>query len=108
MTYKEISDMVESIDLPFAYYEFPDGTDQEPPFICFYYPESDDLFADNQNYAGIRRLYVELYTSEKDFTQEAAVEAVLTGSGLSFRKSELYISSERMWQITYQTEVVIS
>jgi hypothetical protein len=108
MTYKEISDMVATVGLPYAYYEFPDGTAQEPPFICFYYPESDDLFADNQNYCGIRRLYVELYTNEKDFTQEAAVEAVLTGNGLSYRKAELYISSERMWQITYQTEVVIS
>lgn len=108
MTHKEISDIIKSIGLPFAYYEFPDDTDQEPPFICFYYPESDDLYADNINYAGIRRLYVELYTDEKDFEREATVENVLNSNGFSFRKSELYIESERMWQITYQTEVVLS
>lgn len=108
MTHKEISDIIKSIGLPTAYYEFPDDTDQEPPFICFYYPESDDLYADNINYAGIRRLYVELYTDEKDFEREATVETVLNSNGFSFRKSELYIESERMWQITYQTEVVLS
>jgi hypothetical protein len=108
MTYKEIADIIESIGLPNAYYEFPDDTQLEPPFICFYYPESDDLYADNKNYAKIRRLYVELYTDNKDFDNEAAVESALTSNGLSFRKSELYINNERMWQITYQTEVVIS
>lgn len=108
MTHKEISDMIKSIGLPYAYYEFPDNTEQEPPFICFYYPDSDDLYADNVNYVGIRRLYVELYTDEKDFEQEAAVETALNSNGLSFRKSELYIDSERMYQITYSMEVVIS
>ena len=108
MTHKEISDMIKAIGLPYAYYEFPDNTEQEPPFICFYYPDSDDLYADNVNYVGIRRLYVELYTDEKDFEQEAAVETALNANGLSFRKSELHIDSERMWQITYNMEVVIS
>lgn len=108
MTLKEVSDMIATIGLPYAYYEFPDGTQQEPPFIVFYYPESDDLFADNQNYVGIRRLYVELYTNEKDFDKEAMVESVLSSNGLSYRKIETYIGTERMFQITYETEVIIS
>lgn len=108
MTYKAIADMIATINLPYAYYEFPDGTQQEPPFIVFYYPESDDLFADNANYVGIRRLYIELYTNEKDFDKEATVESVLSSNGLSYRKIETYIGSERMFQITYETEVIIS
>ena len=108
MTYKEISDMIATIGLPYAYYEFPDGTQQEPPFVVFYLPESDDLYADNQNYVGIRKLYVELYTNEKDFSQEATVESVLSSNGITYRKVETYIDSERMWQITYETEVIIS
>lgn len=107
MTRKAISDMVKSIGLPYAYYEFPDDTQQEPPFVCFFLPESDDLFADNQNYVGISRLYVELYTDEKDFAQEAAVEGVLASNNLTYRKVEEYIGSEKMWQITYEMEVII-
>ena len=108
MTYKDIADMIAECNLPYAYYEFPDGTEQTPPFICFWFPESDDFFADNQNYVGIRRLYVELYTNEKDFSLESTVEGVLTANGLTFRKSDDYIDSERMWQTLYEMEVILS
>lgn len=108
MTLKAVSDMIASIGLPFAYYEFPDGTEQEPPFVVYYYPESDDFYADNKNYVDKRRLYVELYTNEKDFGKEAAVESALSLNGLTYRKVEAYIGSERMYQITYETEVIIN
>lgn len=108
MTYKEIADMIAEIGLPNAYYEFSDNTEQNPPFVCFYFPESDDFFADNQNYVGIRRLFVELYADNKDFTLESTVENVLTSHGLTFRKSEEYITSERMLQTLYETEVIIN
>ena len=107
MTFKEVSNMVKSIGLPYAYYEFPDGTEQTPPFVCFFFPESDDFFADNQNYVGIRRLYVELYTDNKDVQQEITVESVLVSNNLTYRKVEEYIDSEKMWQITYEMEVII-
>ena len=108
MTFKEVSNMVKSIGLPYAYYEFPDGTEQTPPFVCFFFPESDDFFADNQNYVGIRRLYVELYTDNKDVQQEITVESVLVSNNLTYRKVEEYIDSEKMWQITYEMEVIIN
>ena len=108
MTYKEVTDMIASAGLPYAYYEFPNDTPQTPPFIFFYFPDSDDFYADNQNYVGIRRLYVELYTNEKDFDLESTVEGVLTANGLTFRKSDDYIDSERMWQTLYEMEVILS
>ena len=110
MTYKEIATMVKSIGLPYAYYQFPDGTEQEPPFVCFLYSESDDVYADNKNYVPIRRLIVELYMDKdgKDLSQEVAVESVLTNNNLSFRKTEEFIKSEAMWQITYESEVIIN
>ena len=37
MTYQEIAQMIESIGLPYAFYQFPDDTEQAPPFICFLY-----------------------------------------------------------------------
>lgn len=102
--------MVASIGLPYAYNEFPDGTKQEPPFVCFFFPESDDVFADNQNYVGINRLYIELYMDQKgfDFAQVAAVESILASNNLTYHKVEEYIGSEQMFQITYETEVIIN
>lgn len=108
MTTQDISEMVRSIGLPFAYYEFPDDTAQEPPFVCFLLPESDDVYADNENYADKRVLQIELYTDEKDYSLEKTVENVLRANELSYRRSEEYIRSEKMWQVTYETEVFVN
>ena len=108
MTYTEVATMVASIGLPYAYYQFPEGTSQEPPFVCFFYTNTDDLYADGENYQRIPTLNIELYTSEKDFTQEAALEEVLKNNGLTYYKEENYIASESMWQIAYEMEVIIN
>lgn len=108
MTFQEISNMVEDIGLPFAYYQFPEGTGQQPPFICFYFPENDDFVADNINYAKIEALRVELYTDEKDFALEAEVEAALNEAGLVYSRTETPIESERMYLVSYDTEVLIN
>lgn len=107
MTYKEVATMVASIGLPYAYYQFPEGTSQTPPFVCFFYTGIDDLYADDKNYQRIVTLNIELYTSEKDFEKEAALEKILNDNGLTYYKEENYIDSESMWQIAYEMEVII-
>lgn len=108
MTYKEIAAMIESIGLPYAYYQFPEGTGQEPPFVVFFYSNIDDLYADESNYQRIVTLNIELYTREKDFEKEATVEGILQNSGLSYYKEENYIDSEKMYQIAYEMGVIIN
>lgn len=108
MTTQEVAGMVASVGIPTAYYQFPDNTGQEPPFICFYYPGDNDFKADNINYAKINRLIIELYTDTKDFALEAAVEQALTDNELAFTRSETYIDSERMQEVIFETQVVIT
>lgn len=108
MTRREVAEMIEKISLPYAYYQFPDDTPQAPPFICFFYSNSDDLHADNINYQKIEQLNIELYTNEKDFDLEIAVEDVISNSGLSYYKEENYIESEKLYQIAYEMEVIIN
>lgn len=108
MTYKELADMIEGIGLPFAYYQFPEGTEQAPPFVVFFYSQIDDLYADESNYQRIVTLNIELYTAEKDFVSEAAVEAVLAENELTYYKEENYIDSEKLYQIAYEMEVIIT
>lgn len=107
MTYPEIDAMIGEVGLPYAYYQFPE-TGQQPPFICWMLDGIDDLYADNINYQRIVVLAVELYTDEKDFEKEAAVEAVLAAHGLSYSKAEQYIDSERMHETVYTMEVVVN
>ena len=108
MTYKEIADLVDGIGYPYAYYQFTQATAKEPPFICFYYPGRDDFVADNSNYAPITELVIELYTDNKDFTAEGAVESALEAAEIVYDKDETYIESEKMYMVTYTTEVLIT
>ena len=108
MTYKEISQMIAEVGVPYAYYQFPEETGQEPPFICFYYPNNNDFVADGENYVKVVQLVIELYTDNKDFDLEATLEAVLSEHDLVFTREETYIDSERMYLETYYTEVIIN
>ena len=107
MTFKEIADMVESIGLPFTYYSFPIGNVPNLPYIVFYYPTNDDFSADNLNYVKAVRLNLELYTKNKDFATEELVENVLNSHGLFFARSESYLDSEEMYEVLYETEILI-
>ena len=108
MTYEEIKTMVAGIGLPWAYYEFEEGTAEAPPFICYFFPERDDFYADNQNYSHIETLRVELYTAEKDFDTEATVEAALQGAGMTYTADEDRIDDEQLYMKAYEMEVVIN
>lgn len=108
MTYQGIKTMVESIGLPFAYYQFDEGTVKGPPFVCFYYPGDHDMAADNINYARVEQLVIELYTEQFDPEQESAVEEVLVANELVCSRVRNYIDSEHMHMTTYTTEVLIN
>jgi len=108
MTYKEVATMINSIGIPYAYYQFPDGTGQACPFICFFFSDSNDLAAENTNYQKIRPLNIELYTDNKDFALEETVETVLNSNGLVYDRSESYLDSERMFMVVYTTDILIT
>lgn len=108
MTYQEVATMIDSIGVPYAYYQFPNGTAVPCPFVCFYFDGSNDLAADNTNYQRIRPLSVELYTDNKDFALEQAVENVLNQNGLVYSREETYLDSEHMNMVTFMTEIVIT
>ena len=108
MTHKEIAQMIASVGLPYAYYQFPENTPQTPPFICFFYSNTDDVYADDSNYQRIAQLNIELYTSVKDFDLEASLEEILAQNGLTYYKEENHIDSEKLYQIAYEMEVMIN
>lgn len=108
MTYRQVATMINSIGIPYAYYQFPDGTAQACPFICFFFSDSNDLAAENTNYKKIRTLNIELYTDNKDFALEETVENVLNSNGLVYDRSESYLDSERMFMVVYTTDILVT
>lgn len=107
MTPQEVNTMVESVGIPSAYYQFADDTGQQPPFICFFYDNSNDMPADNINYVRVERLYIELYTDQKDFALESKAEKTLNDNGIVFAKSQDYIDTERMHVTVYESDIVL-
>lgn len=111
MTYEQIDDMIGSMGLPYAYDHF-DKNDVNrpagPPFIAFLYPQNNDFAADDHNYIHVEQLVIELYTDNKDFDHETAIEDVLNANDLPFDKDCTYLDDEHMYKTTYTTEVCIN
>ena len=113
MTYADVKTMLDGVEIsegvpvPNAYYQFEEDTGIVPPFICFYYTGSRDMYADNSNYQKIDHLVVELYTKEKDFSLEAALESALNAAGLTWSREETRLDSERMYVEVYDMDVII-
>jgi len=105
MTKAGVPQMLKEIGLPFAYDHFAEGEAVNPPFLIYLYPRANNFAADGVAYYKKDRLQIELYTDKKDIDLEEKVEAVLDGYGIFYIKSEEWISSEKMYEVLYETEV---
>ena len=105
MTHQEILEMMNEMKLPYAYHHFVEGESPDPPFLVFLYPGSDNFAADGKVYFKVNRLNIELYTDLKDVELEETVEAVLDKHGIFYEKSEVWIETENLYEVLYQTEV---
>ena len=99
--------MMEEIRLPFAYDHFAEGESPEPPFICFLHPGSDNFAADGQVYFKINAVHIELYTDKKEPETETQVETVLDEHGIFYDKTEVWIESERLYEVLYSFELEV-
>jgi hypothetical protein len=106
MTFEETKAMIEETVLPVAYDHFAEGESPDPPFICFLFPGSDNLFADDAVFQKIDELSIELYTDRKDPEMETRIEGILAAHELPFEKSEVWIADERMYEVLYQTQII--
>lgn len=105
MSHNEIMEMLEETGLPIAYHHFAEGETPKPPFLVFLYPGSDNFSADGGVYHKKNHLNIELYTDLKDVELEEKLETVLDAHGFYYEKSEVWIESEKLYEVLYQTEV---
>lgn len=73
------------------------------PFITYTVTSSNNVYADNRVYLHVNRISIELYTDKKDLAAEKKVETAL--SSFCWDRTETYIDSENLYQITYEIEV---
>ena len=105
MTYEEIAEMMQEIGLPNAYHHFAEGESPNPPFIIFLSPGENTFGADDLMYISFKKLHIELYTDEKSPETEERVEEVLLRYNIYYTKSEVWIESEKLYEVLYTLEV---
>lgn len=105
MTHEKVMAIVDEMGMESAYHHFAEGESPEPPFVVFLYPKANNFSADGVAYFKVNRLNIELYTDLKDVELEQRVEAVLDGHGIFYAKSEVWIESERLYEVLYEMEV---
>ena len=105
MTYNELVEMLEETNLPIAYDHFTEGESPDPPFICFLLPCSNNFAADGQVYYKIHDVHIELYTDAKDPKVESRVEAVLDEHGIFYDKTEVWIDTEKLYEVLYSFQM---
>ena len=90
----------EGID--FAYDHFAEGESPPPPFVVYLYPKTHNFSADGVVFFPVNVVSIELYTAKKDIETEKKLERLLTGAGLFFEKSEVWIASEHLYEVLYR------
>ena len=106
MTKEQIATLIASFGFTWQYSHFSEVP--APPYVVYYYPTQNDVHADNTNYVGRRQLFVELFTKTKDEASEATIEGKLKAAGLSWYKQTDFLNDERLFQTTYEMEVIIN
>lgn len=99
--------VLQAAGIPFAYDHFAEGEALDPPFICYLLPGSDNFSADGRVYYKINEVRIELYCDSKDPALEATLEAVLDEHGIFYNKTEVWIESEKLYEVLYTFEMEV-
>lgn len=102
---EELVQMISKMGIPFAYDHFAEGESPDPPFLCYLIPGSDNFAADGKVYHKIIQVELELYTDYKDIDTESKLETVLDREGIFYNKTEVWIESEKLYEVLYSFEI---
>lgn len=104
---EKLLSVLNSIGIPYAYDHFAEGESPDPPFICYLLPQSDNFSADGKVYLKVSSVNIELYTDSKDLAVEQKLEAVLDTHGIFYDKTEVWIESEKLYEVLYSFELEV-
>lgn len=103
----ELLRMLGEMGIPFAYDHFAEGESPKPPFICYLLPGNHNFSADGIAYYKASEVRVELYTDTKSPETEKRVETVLDAHGIFYLKTEVWIESEKLYEVLYSFELEV-
>lgn len=106
MTLKELRELLEALEIPVKYRAFKVGEAPNLPYILFYKEDNQGtLKADNQNYAKVSDVTIELYSDEKDIVLEEQLESILDTNKIEYDTYESYLETESMYEVAYEITI---
>ena len=105
MSIIEIKDILEAVPGyadKVVYYQWPVNEAPQLPFVCFFERETYTFPADNLTYYQRPRFSVELYTKDRDPSQEELFEAAFRAAHIYYTKETEYLEDERCQITVYQ------
>lgn len=93
--------IISEIALPSAYDHFAEGEVPPLPYLLYLIPANNNFAADNRAYFKVNEVHIELYTDRKDPAAEQQVEAVLDRHSIFYEKSEVWIESEKLYEVLF-------
>lgn len=106
MNLMEFKAELEKLEIPIQYRSFASGQAPQLPYLIFYENDSDNVFADNQNWFDVLNIVCELYTDNKDIELESKLHKLFYDNEIEYNSTETYIDSENMYLKAY--DVVIN
>ena len=104
MTLADLYTQLATLEMPLAYHRHTGPV--SVPFLVYRFDGSDDLMADNHNYAEISDITIELYANKKDTAAEALVEDKLKELRLPYVKREVWIETEELFMTLYEVTII--
>lgn len=97
MTIAQLIAALKAIGIPCAYDHF--NSEQNLPFICYLFVESNDYKADNTVYLRKGEFDIELYTSRKDPVTEKKIYDILDAHEVPYKKYEDHFDEENYYLV---------
>ena len=106
MTLQELRELLETLEIPVKYRAFKVGEAPILPYVLFYKDDNQGtLKADNQNYAKVSNVTIELYSDEKDIVLEEQLESILDTNKIEYDTYESYLDTESMYEVAYEMTI---
>lgn len=95
-----LKEFLEQTGLPVVYHHWEKPPDL--PYLVYLYTDSDNFGADDRVYSKADNYDVELYSDIKDPATEKIVEDLFDEYDIYYEKSEVWIESEKMYEVIYE------
>ena len=105
MNLMEFKAELEKLDIPIQYRAFQVGHAPSLPYLIFYENDSDNIFADNQNWFDVLNVVCELYADNKDIELETKLQKLLYDLEIQYNSTETFIDSENMYLKAYDVQI---